>query len=439
MLKKIKVSIFFKLIITVIITLVVMDISIMMVLNILNSSKPRKIFPHYVRRMERMIVNDIGYPPDTVKARNIAEDLDMNIRFQSRTFNWTTSQDIPTIEEIESSEEFKGKPPPPPNQPPPEHFALSFNGKRYSVIKSPMGIYILQQTLVPIDLFNPELLILLLVCVVSVILVILYFVLRWLFRPLKKLSAAVDEVGKGNFDINVPVETADELGDLANSLNDMASGIKSSMKSKEQLLIDVSHELRSPLTRIKLGLEVGSPKDKINEDVREMERMITGLLENYRADSEHYKLKIEKIDVAAIIRQVIGEYNGNERVSFTAGAKGESRRVYVNADYERMKLVLRNVIDNALKYSSGKVEINLSENKDNVLISVIDKGVGISEEDLKYIFEPFYRSDPSRSRRTGGFGLGLSICKKVMDAHKGKIEISSRVNEGTEVVITFPK
>jgi hypothetical protein len=68
--------------------------------------------------MERMIVNDIGYPPDTVKARNIAEDLDMNIRFQSHTFNWTTSQDIPTIEEIESSEEFKDKPPPPPNQPP---------------------------------------------------------------------------------------------------------------------------------------------------------------------------------------------------------------------------------------------------------------------------------------------------------------------------------
>ncbi len=436
MLKKLKVSIFFKLIITVIITLVVMDISIMMVLNILNSSKPRKIFPHYVRRMERMIVNDIGYPPDTVKARNIAEDLDMNIRFQSRTFNWTTSAEVPTIEEIESSEEFKDKPPPPPNQPPPEHFALSYKGSRYSIIKNPFGVYILQQNLVPIDIFNPELLILLLVCVVSVILIILYFVLRWLFRPLKKLSAAVDEVGKGNFDINVPVETADELGDLANSLNDMASNIKSSMKSKEQLLIDVSHELRSPLTRIKLGLEVGSPKDKINEDVREMERMITGLLENYRADSEHYKLKIEKIDVAAVIKQVIGQYNGNDRILFTT--KGENR-VFVNADYERMKLVLRNVIDNALKYSSGKVEIKITENNDDVLISVTDKGVGISEEDLKFIFEPFYRSDPSRSRRTGGFGLGLSICKKVMDAHKGKIEISSRVNEGTEVVITFPK
>ena len=137
-----------------------------------------------------------------------------------------------------------------------------------------------------------------------------------------------------------------------------------------------------------------------------------------------------------VIKQVIGQYNGNDRILFTT--KGENR-VFVNADYERMKLVLRNVIDNALKYSSGKVEIKITENNDDVLISVTDKGVGISEEDLKFIFEPFYRSDPSRSRRTGGFGLGLSICKKVMDAHKGKIEISSRVNEGTEVVITFPK
>jgi signal transduction histidine kinase len=137
-----------------------------------------------------------------------------------------------------------------------------------------------------------------------------------------------------------------------------------------------------------------------------------------------------------VIKQVIGEYNGNDRILFTA--KGE-RRVFVDADYERIKLVLRNVIDNALKYSSGKVDIYLRENEESVLISVRDKGVGIPEKDLKYIFEPFYRSDPSRSRRTGGFGLGLSICKKVMDAHKGKIEISSTVNEGTEVVITFPK
>jgi len=276
----------------------------------------------------------------------------------------------------------------------------------------------------------------LLICVVSVIIILLYLVLRWIFRPLKKLSAAVDEISGGNFDINVPVKRKDELGDLAGSLNDMAANIKRSLRTKEQLLIDVSHELRSPLTRIKLGLEVGSPKEKIDEDVREMENMVTSLLENYRVESEHSKPNIEKIDLVLLIKEVLGEYNGNERIKLNIS---EKENVYLNTDYEKLKLVLRNIIDNALKYSTEKVEIKISEQKENSIIYVIDKGTGIPEENLKYIFEPFYRSDPSRSRRTGGFGLGLSICKKIMETLGGSIEIKSKVNEGTEVYLSFPK
>jgi signal transduction histidine kinase len=276
----------------------------------------------------------------------------------------------------------------------------------------------------------------LLICVVSVIIILLYLVLRWIFRPLKKLSAAVDEISGGNFDINIPVKRKDELGDLAGSLNDMAANVKRSMKSKEQLLIDVSHELRSPLTRIKLGLEVGSSKEKIDEDVREMENMVTSLLENYRVESEHSKPRIEKIDLALLIKELLDEYNGNERIWFNIPDKAG---VYLNSDYEKLKIVLRNIIDNALKYSTEKVEIKISEKKESLIILVIDKGTGIPEENLKYIFEPFYRSDPSRSRRTGGFGLGLSICKKIMDSLGGSIEIKSRVNEGTEVMLSFPK
>jgi signal transduction histidine kinase len=395
-----------------------------------------------------MLVNELGFPPDTIKAKNVADDLEMNIRFQSDTFNWATSPDVPTIEKIEASPEYdrreKKRPGFEPgiideNHPPPElfgreHFTLTYRGSRYSVVKSPMGVYILQQPL-PIDIFNPQLLIFLLICVASIIIILLYLVLRKLFSPLKKLSLAVDNISKGNFDINVPVERKDELGELARSLNGMAASIKSFIKSKEQLLIDVSHELRSPLTRIKLGLEVGSPKEKIDEDVREMEKMISGLLENYRAESEHNKLKIEKIDLAAITKEVVNEFKEIE--SMRVGVSGQEN-IYLNTDYEKLKLVLRNVIDNALKYSNDKVEIGVTEHKDSVIISICDKGVGIAEDDLKYIFEPFYRSDPSRSRKTGGFGLGLSICKKIMDSLNGSIEIESKVNEGTEVLLTFP-
>jgi signal transduction histidine kinase len=427
MFKKFKLSIFFKLIIIVFITLAALDFSVLYVLRYASDTKPRRIFPHYVRRLERLLVSDIGYPPDTLKAKDIAQDLDMNIRFQSHDFNWTTSPDVPTIEELATEDDFKERFP---NR---EQFGVTYKDRPYSIVKNPKGIYILQ-LMIPREFMNPEVIILLLIYVVSIIIILFYLVLRWLFRPLKALSGAVHEISKGNYDINLPVKRNDELGELAKSLNNMAAGIKRSIKSKEQLLVDVSHELRSPLTRIKLGLEIGSSGEKINEDVKEMENMVTGLLENYRAESEHYKLNLEESDIVNLTGEFISASGENGRIVInTSGA------VIVKVDRERFRLVLRNVIDNALKYSAGKVYIGIHDRKNEAVVTVKDSGAGISENDLKYIFEPFYRSDPSRSRKTGGFGLGLSICRKIMDAHKGTIEIKSKVNEGTEVILTFPK
>jgi signal transduction histidine kinase len=266
---------------------------------------------------------------------------------------------------------------------------------------------------------------------ISVILVLLYFLLRKLLRPLKDLSLAVQRIGDGDYNVKIPVQRKDELGELAESINEMSSKIDSSIKAKEQLLIDVSHELRSPLTRIKLGLEVGSPKEKIEEDVNEMQHMVQGLLENYRADSTLAAIKFEKVNAAELLEETVDEYEDAPRIELTK-SKDE---IYVNADFEKLQIVFRNLIDNALKYSTDNVKIDIKEQSGEVLIWFKDNGIGIAAEDLKYIFEPFYRADPSRSRKTGGFGLGLSICKKIIDAHKGEIVIKSHVNQGTEVLL----
>jgi len=428
MFKKLRLSIFLKLVVIVFLTLAAMDLSVLYVLRFVSDTKPRRVFPHYVRKLERLLVNDIGYPPDTLKAKDVAEDLQMNIRFQSHDFNWTTSQDVPTLEELAGDEDFKER------FPYRDQFRVNYQDRPYTIVKSPKGIYILQ-LMIPGDFYNPEITVLLLIYVVSFITIVFYLVLRWLFRPLKVLSAGVHEIGKGNYDINIPVKRKDELGELGKSLNEMASSIKRSIKSKEQLLIDVSHELRSPLTRIKLGLEVGSSKDTISEDVNEMENMVTGLLENYRAGSEHYKLNIENTDIIKLTNDIIPGFADSGRIHLNLP---EKKAVFCKLDNDRAKLVLRNIIDNALKFSTDKIDVNITEHKNNAVVSVKDSGVGISSEDLKYIFEPFYRSDPSRSRKTGGFGLGLSICKKIMDAHKGKIKILSKPNEGTEVILEFP-
>jgi signal transduction histidine kinase len=424
-----KISIFVKLIIVILISIAVIYMAIMMVFRFSSEPRPQSIFPIHIRKVEALSVQQIGSPPDTNKAKEICNELHWNMRYQSHDFNWSTSALVPKLEELSHSDEFREK------YPIENHFAMRLDDKRYSILKDSKGVFIIEPPQFR-DFFNWERAIFLLIITITLIIIGLYFLLRWLFQPLKTLSAAVENISHGNYEISVPVNRKDELGELGESINNMTKRIKESIKTKEQLLLDVSHELRSPLTRIKLGLEVGSNKEKINDDVLEMERMITSLLENYRAGSIFEMLKPEKSNLTELVKEVIKDYNSDLRLWFKIP---ERNNVILNLDADKIKIVIRNVIDNALKYSGDKVEINITEKKDIAELCVKDKGTGIPIEDQKYIFEPFYRSDRSRSRKTGGFGLGLSISKKIMDAHNGKINIASKPGEGTIVTLIFRK
>jgi signal transduction histidine kinase len=312
---------------------------------------------------------------------------------------------------------------------------MEFENRKISVVKTEQGVYILVPPS-PQDFFNPERALFILIILVSVIFIPLYVILRLLLNPLKVLSNTVQQIGRGNYDVDVPFKRKDELGELGDSIKTMAGNIKHSIKTKEQLLIDVSHELRSPLTRLNLGIEVDSPKEKIKEDIREMENMITGLLESYKAESNHNQLKTERTNLVELCDEIKDEYELDNRLIFEHLKNNEIR---VNVDPSKIKIVLRNLIDNAMKYSSGDVRMQISEKNRSVVITISDKGIGIPSKDLEYIFEPFYRSDPSRSRRTGGFGLGLSISKKIIEAHNGTINVMSKENEGSEFSLTLVK
>ena len=425
-------SIFPRLILIVLVFGIFVNIAIWAILHFSTTGSPRHLFPKYLLQMNEYVINDLGYPPDTLKAKKIAEDLLLNIRFQSHNFNFSTSENVPTLEELSKTDEFKE------NFPYQQNFIIPYSkteDRGYSIFKDPRGIYILAPP-TPQDFFNPERAVFLLVVLVSAIFIPLYVLLRLMLSPIKSLSSVVHEIGKGKYDVVIPVKRNDELGELADSIKSMAGNIKHSMKSKEQLLIDVSHELRSPLTRIKLGLEVDSPKDKINEDVMEMENMITGLLDSYKADSSYDQLKIEKVNLKDLFEDIKDEYDIDQRVEVYING---DKDYFVNGDPTKLLTVIRNLVDNSLKYSNGIVNLKLFEEGNNVIITVSDKGIGIPEKDIDFIFEPFYRSDPSRSRRTGGFGLGLSIAKKIMDAHKGTISVKSKLNEGSEFKLSFLK
>ena len=285
-------------------------------------------------------------------------------------------------------------------------------------------------------------LVIILFILLTLVFVCAFLSIRWILKPIKWLTEGVEQVSKGNLNYQVPIREMDELGELAESFNSMTRRIAEMIHAKEQLLLDVSHELRSPLTRIKVALEFvldGNTKKSIGEDLSEVEKMIVEILETERLNSNYGKLYLKKANVSGIIKEVLQDFqNRSPGVKLTSVPKG----VFLNIDIDRIKIVLKNVIENSLKYSKSEsqpVEISIDEEEKSVVIRIKDYGSGIPKEELPYIFEPFYRIDKSRSKETGGYGLGMSLCKKIMEAHGGTIEINSELNIGTTVFLRFEK
>ena len=278
--------------------------------------------------------------------------------------------------------------------------------------------------------------------IVFLVMVLGGMVLRRMFSPLRMLLRGVQEVSEGNLDFQFPHHGRHgEINYLSDQFNHMVEHIKEMIRSKDQLLLDVSHELRSPLTRLKLALEM-TPKGKMREsmltDVGEMETMLTEILETERLKNGNGKLSLASVDLTSLVAEMVKRYKGRK-----PGLKlmdGKEKRVVI-ADETRVKTVLQNVFENALKFSMGQkkaVQIGLETVEDNVRVTVRDFGPGIPADEQERIFEPFYRVDKSRTKETGGYGLGLSLCREIMLAHEGDIHLESKPGRGTQVILKFP-
>ena len=374
-------------------------------------------------------IKDIGDPPDTLKARNILSEMGLNVRYETTNSKWASSPDIPTINDLRSESGFDNNK---------DKFTIRTNKRFYEILNTGSG-YIIFSPPMPRDEINLEKVIIPLIIMITILTTLLYFSLRWIFGPIRKLSDAVVQISSGNFDTKLEVNRNDELGKLADSINEMKDSISNMLKSKESLLIDVSHELRSPLTRIKLANEFVDDekiKNKIHEDVKEMEAMVSGLLETYREENMNGSSVPEKSDIISLIRSVTTKFS-DAKIKINT----DSEKLEVSIERKKIETALRNIIDNAVKYSEGKpVEISLKKNPsepNETLISIKDSGRGIEKEELKKIFEPFYRVDKSRDKKISGYGLGLSIVKKILDSHNSSFEIISKPSLGTEFRITL--
>jgi signal transduction histidine kinase len=255
------------------------------------------------------------------------------------------------------------------------------------------------------------------------------FIIRKILKPLSQLNEAVEKVGKGNLDQQIPVHSIDELGKLATAFNQMTSDLKKMIMAREQLLLDVSHELRSPITRAKLALEMmpdSNEKDSIAGDLKEMESMVTEILESERLKNGTVKLNLVPVNVSDLLQKLLEGYRReNEQITLFP----VSSEFTITVDEKMILTVLRNLVDNALKYSQPNdrsIEIGVISREKEIIIQIEDFGKGIPEDKLPFVFEPFYRTDQSRSRQTGGYGLGLHLCKRIMEMHDAEIKLNNK-------------
>ena len=259
-----------------------------------------------------------------------------------------------------------------------------------------------------------------------------YKVTNKILNPIHILTDHLKRFGKGHLDLSIPLKGNDELSELSGAFNKMSTQVRSLMESKKQLLSDVSHELRSPLTRQKLAIEMLASnhyKESIREDNQEMEELIEVLLDSARLDAGGLYRR-QHFNFCDLLQEIKGLLKG-ENILFTERAKPQ-----VNGDFYWLKVAFLNIIRNALKYSQHSdkpVEISI----DAATVQVKDYGIGIPAAEQEKIFDAFYRVDKSRQKKTGGLGLGLHIAHKVFQAHNWELALRSAPNEGTCITVQF--
>ncbi len=258
-----------------------------------------------------------------------------------------------------------------------------------------------------------------------------YAYVRHLLKPLEAIGEGVARFGRGDFAAPIVTAHNDELADLAGRINRMAGSLQGMLDAKRALLLAISHELRSPLTRARINAELvpeGEHRDALLRDLGEMRDLITDLLESERLAAGHAALQTEAVDLAALVREVAG---GNGFAARGLRLDLDELAGQVQADPTRLRLLLRNLIDNALRHSAGAAEaptVFLIRGDDGMLtLGVRDHGPGVSDEQLQRLAEPFYRADSARTRSAGGVGLGLYLCRLVAQAHGGELRIEHAV------------
>ena len=273
------------------------------------------------------------------------------------------------------------------------------------------------------------------------------------YLPLRKITKATEAYAEGDFTYPIDVESNDEMGYLAASLTYMADKLSHFEDDQKKFIANVSHDFRSPLTSMKGYLEAmvdGTiPPEQhekylniVKNETERLTKLTNNLLTLNNLNITGMNLDITDFDINSTIRNTVATFEGtsrNKHISFNLVLTGHE--LFVSADKGKIEQVLYNLIDNAIKFSKpdSSIKIETSEKNETIFVSVKDSGIGIPKENLKQIFDRFYKTDHSRGKDKKGTGLGLSIVKEIINAHHENINVISTVDVGTEFIFTLPK
>lgn len=323
----------------------------------------------------------------------------------------------------------------------------NLNTKGYVSMHLPMSVVIDQREAV----LGPVYIIFSILLLCSLLILALFS--HSVYRPLKKITAGANEYATGNLDYNIPVDTNDEMGYLATTLNYMSDELSKSEEYQRKFVANVSHDFRSPLTSIKgfveaimdgtIPVEMQDRYLKIVVDETErLEKLTQSLLTLDKLDSRGRPLHMRDFDINRTIKNTVATFEGTCRKKMiTIELHLESETLMVHADMEQIQQVLYNLIDNAIKFSpdNSVIKAETSERHGTVFVSVKDSGVGIPREKQNKIWDRFYKIDSSRGKDRKGTGLGLSIVREIISAHNQNINVISTEGVGTEFIFTLEK
>jgi len=408
-----------------------------------NSDEIRGLISGHLSLHVNYVREDIGTPPRIDRAISITQRVPVDIRISGPDIDWASDPAFPRLEELEfaPSPKFSNDPAAWVDELRGVEFAQH---NKHNFLRMRQGGYdiIVSTPRISDKSSGPGLIPSILVLGLS-FLILGYTAVQWLFRPIRNIRAGAADIGRGNFGHRISNIRHDQLGDLATDINKMAGDVQSMLDAKRALLLGISHELRTPLSRMRLVLEFVDDQENVaslKAEISEMETIVVSLLEAERLNSRHANLTRTDLFLQDLVASLIDDFFARDRNRIRVDLGPEPIRLFV--DEARLTLLLKNLISNALRYaratSEDPVVLLATTTDEDLVMTVADHGPGLSEDQAEHFGEPFYRSDPSRTRESGGTGLGLYLATLVAGAHGGSLRLAENSDQGASFEVRIP-